>query len=45
MDIEGEAVLLVAFRNAAEDLESQTDYNFDDLHDVIDQLQEDADEL
>ncbi len=40
MDLEDEAALLVAFRNAAEDLETQTDYSYEDLHDVIDQLEE-----
>ncbi len=43
--MEDEAALLVAFRNAAEDLESQTDYSYEDLRDVIDQLQEEADEF
>ena len=40
--IEQETVLLVAFRDAVEDLESQTDYSYDDLRDVIDQMEEDG---
>lgn len=42
--IEKEARYAVAFRNAADALHTETSYDWDDLRDMIDQLEEDSDE-